>query len=252
MSTLPLANNLYLNNVHRVDWINDKEFSKEYPGVLRGIMHEGEYVDYLKRIEEAGHASGTIALIMIVPMLIVIFAFILLRILNNDLAMSIVMPLISFISFLGAAIIFFVKLDKNKKKAIKRVGIIIEEINQRYNPCGIRFTYVPEENKNPKHIDITMINPNDSQNYGPDPWAQMTYSGINNNNGTPSESQNQSNTSYTPYSPYSPYSPIPSAPPEQTTSINDSSSSSSAIITSTELPTIPTYPGDPTMFTVIE
>lgn len=145
-------------NVHRL--MIPGPFSKEYPQILHGIIQKGEYIDYLKRIEEALFVSKKIFLALIPPILVFIAGII-------GISITGLPPLaaIIFVGFMWYGISLFVfifRYSKKEKKAKEKAEEILKEINARYYHRGIKWSFSAIVEKGVlsfKCIDITAFTP---------------------------------------------------------------------------------------------
>lgn len=210
-------------NVHRIENVGifGVEYSQVYPEMLRGIMQEGEYIDYLKRINEAACLYKRMYLVVIL-MFFIIF-----------------IPVVNIIVGVYMAFVF----HRKEKEAAIRVATIIEEINQRYTSRGVRWIYIQATENVPRHIDVVLFNPNSGWNpsiyLNPYLSANANYSSFSSSPSYIPTSIPSSSSSGGHMSPY------PTAPPPEM-------GSSSFIFNNDDVPPPPpSYPGDPTMFTVV-
>lgn len=191
-------------------------FSKTYPEMLRGIMQEGEFVDYLKRIEEALYSSNKMILLILGPLPFFALIPILICVVGSfvgGMVYGFCWIVITVCMWLYYAFI----MHRNRQRALVLVEEILGEINQRYYSRGVRWMFNDPSQNDSIYIDITFFNSNTTpQATVPNAWTSMSYSSI----GTPTSSDLYLNSST--------YSQVPSAPPPM---VPDSSS----IITDTEI-----------------
>lgn len=209
-------------------------FSKEYPEMLRGIMQEGEFSDYLGRINEALYVPVWRFLLIFLPFILFIPIPILFTLLDSPIAGGI---------YMGCLVVFCIVIElaslitlmMRGKAADVRVNEIIGEINQRFYSRGAHWAYSRGTKYVPSCIDITFFNPSTApQSAAPSTWGQTPYSSI----GAPAQSASMP-ICYSPfsssYSPYTPYTPSAPPPPQ-------------GIVGSADLPPAPpSYPGDPSV-----
>lgn len=160
METNKLLDNFVSSNVHRVNSVGrvQKHFPKEYPDLLRGLMKESVYVDYLERIEEAARISMLLVVLVISPVVLVIPVPIIIAVGKYVVG---IMYLVFWISYTISILVFSIILARIMVKRAKlRVDVVIEDINQKYNSRGVRWAYVPGTRGSKTHIDITLFNPN--------------------------------------------------------------------------------------------
>ena len=174
MYTSPLLQTLP-PNVHRTTSTGrfGSKFSKVFPPMLRGIMTEPEYVEYIRRLEEAGKVSKLPYLLFTVAPLLLAGSVMASALLMNFM-LSMIISLSCFI--LSVAIIFgsVFCVTRNSKAALARIEDIISEINQRYYSRGVKWTYVPGTKSTSCYIDVVLFNPNSTA--PTDPWTGMSYS----------------------------------------------------------------------------
>lgn len=145
-------------NVHRL--MIPGPFPKEYPQILHGIIQEGEYVDYLKRIEEGLFVSKKIFLALILPFLVFISGII-----SISLTGFVSLAAIMFAGFVWYGISIFVltfRHSKKEKEAREKAEEILKEINARYYHRGIKWSFsaiVEKDVLSFKCIDITAFTP---------------------------------------------------------------------------------------------
>ena len=161
-------------NVHRVTGAGNFKpvFSKAFPPMLRGIMSEPEYADYIWRIENAARVSKVpFMLFTLIPIL---FACnVLVSVLCGDFMVGMVTGFVWF--FLSAGIMFGTVycVSKNSKQALSEVEAVTSEINQRFYSRGVKWTFVPGTKHTQCYVDIVLFSPN-STTVTADPWAGVS------------------------------------------------------------------------------
>ena len=165
-------------NVHRITstgrFGSNFEFSKEFPPMLRGIMTEPEYVEYIRRLEEAGKAPKLpIPLLAVAPFLLTGISWI--SVLWLDFQVVWVISLGCFALSMAAVYIGVGSYtSRNSKAALARIEVVINEINQRYYSRGVKWTHIPKAENASCYIDVVLFNPNSTA--PTDPWTGMSYS----------------------------------------------------------------------------
>lgn len=206
MNSVPLTNNSHVDNVYRVNRVDD-EFSRVYPEILGEVMTKDEYIGYLKRLEKACRVTKKVDFILIIPFVLFPLPLIV-GITTENVIASVLCGLFWFAASFGSMIFIIVILAKMHKRAVHRAEAIIEEINQRFKVRGVRFVHTPGGFNGLGYIEIVLTNPNSKEPSIPDPWAQMSYPGVNKDISSQLPATN---------APYPLFSPIPSAPPPSAT-----------------------------------
>ena len=146
-------------------------FSKEYPEMLRKIMQEGEFEDYLNRINEVLYIPGWRFSLIFSPFILFIPVPFLFVLLDSPIAGGI---------YMGCLVVFcvvvvvasFVSFNSHYKVADVRVNEIIEDINQRCYSRGARWVYSRGSRRIPASIEITFFDPSAaSQNADTSTWV---------------------------------------------------------------------------------
>ena len=125
-------------NVHRVPLHHfSMSLNKEYPQILRGIMQEGEYHDYIKRIEKEISISKKPFLLPIIPFLI--FAAGVACITATGMIPFIALIMFGMIAFMATWISVVVYITRKNMKGIKKMTETLTEINQRFYSRGAKW-----------------------------------------------------------------------------------------------------------------
>lgn len=148
-------------NVHRVVFPQfSKTLPKDYPQILRGIMQEGEYVDYIKRIEKDVSFSKKYMLIIIFPFIFIIPGIACIVATGNFVFFALLA--IGFVAFAACGIANVIITIVKSKKAMEKLGEILTEINTRYYPRGVKWAYNTirtGKNSSYQYIDIITFPP---------------------------------------------------------------------------------------------
>ena len=149
-------------NVHRVLFTGFKgQLSKDYPQLLHRIIQESDYVEHIKRIEEAVYVPkkfmflSCLAFLLIIPGVIV-------GIVTGLFFLIAIFISVSFFLMIVCMCFMIFKLAKKTKKAIEKLEIILNEINQRYYSRGAKWTYTSfrlSEKNHVNYIEITVFSP---------------------------------------------------------------------------------------------
>lgn len=178
-------------NVHRVymSQIGSSFKSREFPHQLRGIMQEGEYADYLRRIEEALHFSKKIFVLPLIFVILFPVSFILVAVVIDDFTFVFI-PIIVLVLAIASSFFIVFKLIKEEKKMLNKLETLLREINTRFHPRGVKWTFnVMHFGKNSsiRYLDIITFAPGapdappleGAVSYGPTatlaPGAQGSY-----------------------------------------------------------------------------
>lgn len=127
-------------NVHRIYVPNfSRTLPKDYPQILHGIIQEGEYVDYLKRIEEALLFSKKFMFVLLIPFIFFIGGIVATVVSKKFYFIAIIA--FGFVLFIALTIFVFVKYLSKVKKALEKLNEVLTEINTRFYPRGVKWTY---------------------------------------------------------------------------------------------------------------
>lgn len=222
-----------------------RRYSNEYPEMLQGIMSIEDYISYINRINGVAYVPMKIYFLSLVPFFLGVVSISILLLITRSfgligLALIIVS---SFLSMIGIAI-----LNSRKKGATQLINRIVNEINECYNNFGLTWACHKGVTHPPRYITITLVNANRD-----DSSLIPMYSPVS-SSPPPSSISSPTQINMQTYKP-----PVyPSAPPQTASPSSSSSSLQSttgtefhAIITPNDEPSSPSYPSDPTMFTVI-
>lgn len=223
---------------------NHREYSKEYPEILRGIMSVEDYIGYINRINEVAYVSMKILFLSYIPMFVGLPLCPLIIIVVGPPYGPIIGPVLFMVGFFLSmpGILIF---NERKKKATRCIETIVDEINIRFDNYGLTWACHKGVTHLPRYITITLINVNRPGSltplYSPASISGDISSSLSSSSATPQYNMQTYPPTYEP--------PVyPSAPPPATSS---SKSEFHAIITPNEEPPSPSYPGDPTMFTIV-
>ena len=148
-------------NVHRVVFPQfSKTLPKDYPQILRGIMQEGEYVDYIKRIEKDATFSKKYMFIIFLPFIFMIAGVACIVATGKFFFAALIG--VGFVAFVICGISMFVLTLSKAQKAMKKLGEILTEINTRYYSRGVKWTYNTirtGRNSSYQYIDIITFPP---------------------------------------------------------------------------------------------
>lgn len=143
------------SNVHRVYIYQlPSTISKEYPQLLRGIMQEGEYVDYIKRIEDSIKYSKKFVCLPIIPF--ILFPITAVIIVTTGLTYLAFLPVIAMICFAVSIAFVLVQCAKKNKKAMEKLEDVLKDINRMYYSRGVKWTYnsIRWGNSSLQYIDV--------------------------------------------------------------------------------------------------
>lgn len=148
-------------NVHRL-MISNFSWSvpKDFPQILRGIMQEGEYADYLKRIEEALKFSKLFMFSPFIPFVLFAIGAALIGITGKIYFIAII--IIGFFAFIITSFSMVFLFAHKMKKALGKLQVVLDEINTRYYSRGVKWTYNSmyiRRNSQIQFIDIITFTP---------------------------------------------------------------------------------------------
>lgn len=236
MESNPLLGNPQPRNgevIYRIKRVGHirKRFPTDYPEVFRGVIPVQEYIDSINQINNVEHISAKFYFLFIFPGLLYILSPIFVPIFDSFCGLYYL-----FIILLLVGIIVIIK--RERKKAMKRLEVVIDTINFQFRLCGAKFTYVKLSRFGPRCIDIRLFNPGSVQNNSSETWVPRSYSSINDNSTSfiPNYDTQQNLCELQQYHSPMLYSPIPSAPPPNT---------------SNEPPSVK-QSNEPTMFTIVK
>lgn len=128
------------SNVHR---ILVPQFARtlegDYPQILRGIISESDYADCIKRIEESLLFAKNFMFIPLIPFIVIVIGVILVSITKKIYFAAVIG--VGVVLFIGTAIFMYVKYYKKIKKAMEAMGKTLEDLNSKYYPHGVKWTY---------------------------------------------------------------------------------------------------------------
>lgn len=151
------------SNVHRILVpAFARTLDKDYPKILRGIIQEDEYTDCIKRIEESLLYSKNFMFIPLIPFVIIVIGVILV-VLTKKVYLAAIIG-VGFVVFIGTAIFLYVKYSAKIKKAMEAMGKTLTDLNTKYYPSGVKWTYNiikarGSNNNNIEFIDIIVFTP---------------------------------------------------------------------------------------------
>lgn len=239
MESNPLLGNPQPRNgevIYRIKRVGHirKRFPTNYPEVFRGVIPVQEYIDSINQINNVEHISAKFYFLFIIPPLLFFLFPVFVPIFGRFSSLY-----IAFIILVLVGIIAIIK--RERKKARKRLEVVIDTINFQFRLCGARFTYIKVSRIGLRWIDIRLFNPVSVQNNSSEAWVPRSYSSINDNSTSfiPNYGTQQNLCELQQYHSPMLYSPIPSAPPPPPPN------------TSNEPPPVK-QSNEPTMFTIVK
>ena len=131
-----------------------KRFSSEYPEELRGIMSEGDYVEYLRRIDEESRYSAKANFLCVVPLAGLGLLAVLYLVSGNASVLK-VGAIAWCVCFAGVLEAISVLKERRRAEADERAKAVVREINERFFALGVEWAYTGAKKMSAVFIEVT-------------------------------------------------------------------------------------------------